>query len=573
MTSAPGQANWSFQVVDPSVQQESPLLEATDLGRRFRDRWAVRGVNLELNTGQMVGIVGPDGAGKTTLLQMLAGILDPTEGTCHAFGMETRTQSKAIAAHIGYMTQGFTLYDRLSVEENLHLAAALRALPPPVYAERRRRLLEMAGLGLFTDRIAGNLSGGMRKKLSLCTNLIHEPSLLILDEPGLGVDPLSRRQLWDMLAAFRLKGIAIVVATSYMDEAERCDRLLLLREGKVIAVDAPAAVRSRAAGRMFQLPDSAIAMDTLLSSKNVHAIQRLPGKIRFQLTEGAAAPPEAEVSEPTLEDVFTLETAEEPPAAFEYGMRPALPENGIDTDAVTVRFGRFCAVDHVTLSVPPGKLLALLGPNGAGKTTLIRALCGLAPIAEGSARIAGHSVAGESRVLRQNVGYMSQRFSLYWDLTPEENLRFFASAYGLIGDVVAERIHWACEHVGIDNSFGGLVADQSGAERQRLALACSILHRPSVLFLDEPTSGVDPLARYRFWTLIRRLATEGMTILVTTHYLNESIYCDSIGLMHQGRLIAHGSLEDLRRLTDMDPQAAIEDVFVRAIERAQKAAA
>jgi ABC-2 type transport system ATP-binding protein len=496
-----------------------PVIDLRELGRRYRSRWAIRGVSLTVNRGETVGIVGPDGAGKSTLLQMCAAILDPTEGSCRVLGFDTVRQSKAVTSRIGYMSQGFTLYDRLSAEENLRFSAQIRAVTGDTYTARRAALLEMAGIEPFMDRLAGRLSGGMRKKLSLCTNLIHEPELLLLDEPGLGVDPLSRQQLWSMLDKFRRQGIAILVATSYMDEAERCDRVLLLREGSALLTDRPGAVRATEAGRVF---------------------------------EAASDGREREA----------LEQAE-----------PLPRTGGIRAENVTVEFGRFRAVDKVSIDAGPGALLALVGPNGAGKTTLIRAFCGLVPISGGVAWIAGDRVKPAAPDQRQRVGYMSQRFSLYRDLTFGENLAFFASAYGLNRTAARGAIQWAKAMTELtDEQSDTPVAAMSGATRQRLALACSILHRPSVLFLDEPTSGVDPVSRYRFWRLIRILAGAGMVVVVTTHYLDEAAYCDRIGLMHQGRLIALGSLDELRQLTDTGPDATIEKVFVTAIQNSGLAA-
>jgi ABC-2 type transport system ATP-binding protein len=557
-----------------------PVIEARALGRRYGESWAIRGIDLDLAPGEMLGVVGPDGAGKTTLLQMLAAILDPSEGECRVFGFDTRRRAKAIAARLGYMTQGFTLYDRLSVDENLLLAARLRGLDRATYTQRRAQLLAMAGLEGFGTRAAGKLSGGMRKKLSLCTNLVHQPELLILDEPGLGVDPLSRRQLWEMLAQFRARGVAMVVATSYMDEAERCGRVLLLREGQVIAADTPAAVRQRARGRVFEaFAERPVTLaQRLRALPGVRSVQVLPDRVRLQrdpVPEAAGVPAAGlalQPAEPTLEDVFVLSADAAPEAADNEPRSTStqLPAGqGVRTEALTVRYDAFIAVDAVSIQANPGELLALLGPNGAGKTTLIRALCGLVGTAGGRGEIAGVALGGDVAALRQRIGYMSQRFSLYLDLTPAENLAFFASAYGLSGEAAERAIAWTCTRIGLDRGERRRVAALSGASRQRLALACSLLHRPAVLFLDEPTSGVDPLARIRFWGLIRSLAASGMTIVVTTHYLDEVAYCDRIGLMHRGRLIALGTLPELRESTGSEATASIESVFVRAIERVE----
>lgn len=561
----------------PSVEATEPLpiVIARQIGRKYGQHSALRQVSLRLTAGERLGIVGPDGAGKTTLLQIITGILDPTEGDCQVFGLDSRKQSKRIASRLGYMTQGFTLYDRLSVDENLELSARLRGVDKGVYTQRREQLLSMAALDRFTGRPAGKLSGGMRKKLSLCTNLIHEPALLILDEPGLGVDPLSRRQLWDMLDRFRAQGVAMIIATSYMDEATRCDRVALLHQGELIAMDAPAAIRSRAAGRVFEVSggDTLESARALSRDPAVRSVQVLPDRVRFQ-TDAAAEPserfPGALAATPTLEDVFVLlATGPDKPEEIDAGTQRAITEGGgFHADAVTIRFGDFRAVDAVSLRAKKGEMLALLGPNGAGKTTLIRALCGLVRLSEGKADIGGYPLGSDQSALHQRIGYMSQRFSLYLDLTAAENLSFFAAAYGLAGQAKQTAIEWACAQTGTHPDVQRLVSGLSGAEQQRLALACSILHRPAVLFLDEPTSGVDPLARHRFWRLIRTLAAAGMTILVTTHYLDEAAYCDRIGLMHHGRLIAQGSLAELRQHAGTAADADVETVFVRLIERA-----
>jgi len=528
----------------------------------------------------MMGVVGADGAGKTTLLQMCSAILDPSEGACRVFGMDTARQSDQITARIGYMSQGFTLYDRLTVLENLQLSARLRDVSARDFATRSRMLLEMAGLSEFGDRNASKLSGGMRKKLALCTNLVHEPRLLLLDEPGLGVDPLSRRQLWEMLERFRRRGITIVVATSYMDEAERCDRILLLQTGAVLSIGTPETTRRAAAGRVFELAsdDPESALRSVERMPGVYGIQLLPGSVRFQRTPSAPSvqeipppgdPPAPLPAAPTLEDVFVMHSDRQQDVAFEDATRLSPTPGSVDAVGVSVAFGAFKAVDRVSLSAKAGSLIALLGPNGAGKSTFIRALCGLVPISEGDAYITGMRVQPGARSIRQRIGYMSQRFSLYPDLTLAENLSFFAAAYGLGARNAAESIGWASATTRLEVQPGDtLVSEMSGATRQRLSLACSIVHRPAVLFLDEPTSGIDPVSRYRFWRLIRGLARTGMVVIVTTHYLNEADYCDRIGLMHQGRMVAMGSLEELRAQTGADSSASTEDIFITAISQA-----
>ena len=378
--------------------------------------------------------------------------------------------------------------------------------------------------------MAAALSGGMRKKLSLCTNLVHQPPLLLLDELSLGVDPASRRELWNMLHEFQATGATIVVTTPYMDEAAHCDRLGLLNRGKLLAVDSPRnlieEVRDRRDG-----PDPNLEEVFVRLAGNGDGDE--PGTVR---DEPGASPNETD-------------------------------SVSVVAEGVTCRFGDFTAVDRVSMVIRTGEVFGFLGPNGAGKTTLIRAMCGLVRPSEGRLRVAGFDVVREPVALRHHIGYMSQRFSLYPDLSVAENLRFFAGVYGLGGSRRAEAIAWAVGMTGLEGVEAQLVQRISGAVRQRLALACSILHRPRVLFLDEPTSGVDPVSRRRFWRLIQSLAGEGMTVFVSTHYLEEASYCHRLGLMFKGRLIASGSIPQLREGLETDDSTTMEDIFMEYITR------
>ena len=563
-----------------------------ELTRRFGAVRALEGVSFELGTGEIFGIVGADGSGKTTLLQMVAAILDPTAGTCEVLGFDSVRQAAQVTARIGYMSQGFTLYERLTVAENLAFAAAVRSVDPRVRRSRGERLFKMAGLERFTDRRAGLLSGGMKKKLALCTNLIHEPPVLLLDEPSLGVDPLSRRELWALLEDFRRRGAAILVATSYMDEAERCDRVLFLDGGRKLALGTPSELKARVAGTVFEIataePD--VLERSLIAGPAVRGFARLPGRVRFQVRKGDAAESlpnglgAARAAAPQLEDIFVAEAsgAEAPQRLTSAGAAPrAAPSEAspggassapaVRVRGVTCRFGAFTAVNDVSLELRSGEVFGFLGPNGAGKTTLIRILCGLQRFDGGEAVVAGTDVRGDARALHRRIGYMSQRFSLYPDLTVLENLEFFAGVYELAGTARAQALRWALETAGLHGLERRLVRAISGAVRQRLALASSVMHRPQVLFLDEPTSGVDPVSRHRFWRLVHELAAGGITAFVTTHYLEEAAYCHRLGLMFQGRLIAIGPLAELRAREQVADDASVEELFLRAIERAEAA--
>lgn len=568
--------------------EDRPVIEAVQLGKRYRSHPAVADISLAVGLGEIVGLVGPDGAGKTTMLQLLAAILDPSEGHCAVLGFDTVRRAHEVTARIGYMAQGFTLYDRLTVEENIRFAAHIRDVPAAAFEQRQERLLAMAGLAPFKQRREGQLSGGMRKKLALCTNLVHEPPVLLLDEPGLGVDPISRRELWRILESFRDNGTTIVVTTSYMDEAERCDRVMFVDHGRDIAFGTPPELRGRGAGAVFRLASTnPEAFEKLArGDRGILDIEHRAAGIRFVVDPSVGLSPELRTeierigelveAEPTLDDVFILlgKDTTSVDAASAVSVRPIGRHSWSSTEGPTIvmrdvtrRFGRFVAVDRLSLDVQPGEILGLLGANGAGKTTLIRMMCGLLPPSEGVIRVAGVDVTLEPRLLRQRIGYMSQRFSLYPDLTVSENLHFFARAYGLNRETMAAAIDWAMAAAGLHGLDDNIVRDLSGALRQRLALSCAILHRPAALLLDEPSSGVDPLSRARFWSLIRGLADAGSTVVVSTHYMEEASYCRMLALMHEGRIIALGGASELRAAITVDPDVTMEDVFAAYIER------
>ena len=574
--------------------QPVPVVVARAVSRRFRSVVALEGVSLQVLPGEILGVVGADGSGKTTLLQMLAAILDPTTGSCEVLGFDTVRRADAVTARIGYMSQGFTLYERLTVDENLEFAAAVRNVGPGPLRERRARLLRMAGLESFTGRRADRLSGGMKKKLALCTNLVHEPRVLLLDEPSLGVDPLSRRELWALLEDFRGTGAAIVIASSYMDEADRCDKLVFLHQGRMLTSGTPRDLKALVQGLVFEVDtsDPARVERELAANPVVRSFARLPSRVRFQLdraarAEGAPAPSvdRARPVAPELEDIFGAVAPVQRVGVNDAAVRPPLAtrvvagQSEISSTSVTVsargvtcRFGEFTAVDDVSLDLRSGEVFGFLGPNGAGKTTLIRILCGLQQFQAGDVAVADLALPREAKALRWRIGYMSQRFSLYPDLTVMENLEFFAGVYELRGAARAAALTRAVETAGLQGVGARRVGEISGAVRQRLALACSVMHGPRVLFLDEPTSGVDPLSRHRFWRLVHDLAAQGVTALVTTHYLEEASYCHRLGLMFRGRFVGIGSVAELQARSGLSETSSVEDVFLRYIEGARAAA-
>ena len=482
------------------------VITARSLTKRFGETTALEAVDLDVASGEIFGLIGPNGAGKTTLLQLLVGLLDPTAGGAAVLGCDVTRTAPAPRRRIGYVSQEFTLYGALSAEENLDFFADLYGVPA---AERRRRkeeLLAWSRLAPFRGRRAGRLSGGMQKKLHLCCTLIHAPDVLFLDEPTTGVDPVSRRELWEILHDLVGRGLTLVVATPYMDEAERFDRVALMHRGRILRCAAPAALR-------------------------------------------------ASVGAPTMEDVFIAVVAEADAGGTAPQRRPLgkAPEDGSRGDAVTVRleeltkrFGDFVAVDHVSLSVRRGEVFGFLGPNGSGKTTTIRMLCGLLAPSEGRGEVLGRDIARQGPGIRSRIGYVSQRFSLYHDLTVGENLAFFGQGYGLPRARLAGRTAAVLEMAGLDGQDRRLARELSSGVKQRLALACALLHEPEIVFLDEPTAGVDPIARREFWSLIGALASAGTTVFVTTHYLDEAEACDRLGLIYKGRLVAVGSPRGLK---------------------------
>ncbi|RTQ99611.1 ATP-binding cassette domain-containing protein [Halomonas nitroreducens] len=562
------------------------VIRADGVGRRFAGRRVLADIDLEVRDGEIFGLLGPDGAGKTTLMQLLAAILDPSEGQLTVFGFDTRHGAEEVNARVGYMTQAFSLYDRLSVIENLQFAARIRDVAASDFRLRSEELLTMAGLENARHRRAGQLSGGMRKKLSLCAALIHAPALLLLDELSLGVDPLSRRDLWRLLRRHRDEGNTVVISTPYMDEAEHCDRLGFLHDGQLVALDTPARLRRRVTGHIYQLATSHLDETEALvrSWPGISSLQRLANRLRIQLAPDQDVPVDALARldglghlvavEPTLEEAFIALSPLSAPAVLPPPMPPAFAATGVEVRAerLGVHFGDVMAVHEVSLRVPPGEVIGWLGPNGAGKTTLIRVLCGLQKPSVGRAWVGELSVTEQVGQLRRRLGYMSQHFSLYPDLSVAENLRFFAGIYGLAGRQRRLAIDWASHMTHLTGLEEQRVDALSAAVRQRLALACSILHGPAVLFLDEPTSGIDPLSRQHFWHLILTLAGQGMTVFVTTHYLEEANYCHRLGLMHQGRLIALDTPDQLRVTLGLPHDAGMEAVFMAGIEREQRRA-
>ncbi len=551
---------------------------------------AVDGVDARVERGSITGLVGPDGAGKTTLMRLVTGLLRADSGRIEVLGLDIGRDVAAIQGRIGYMPQRFGLYEDLTVRENLDLYADLQDVPKSERAARYGDLLHMTGLGPFTGRFAGRLSGGMKQKLGLACTLIRAPDLLFLDEPTVGVDPVSRRELWAIIDRLTgASGMTVLISTSYLDEAERCGTVLLMHEGKLVGADSPAAFTAPLAGRSYRIAAAG------LGKRRLHErLDGAPGIIDATIqgayvrvvTDSAGLPPlptllpdldgvAADPVPPRFEDAFVARLRQERPALPAPPAAPSPDGAARDGEIIVVRdvtrlFGSFTAVDRIGFSVGRGEIFGLLGANGAGKSTTFRMLCGLLPPSGGTLTVAGYDLRHAAAAARGRIGYMAQKFSLYVDLSVMDNLRFFSSAYRLTGARRRQRIAWALEEFDLETVADAACRDLSLGYKQRLALAAALMHEPDILFLDEPTSGVDPLARRDFWRRINRLAETGVTVLVTTHFMEEAEYCDRLVIMAQGRILATGTPEDLRdrfRSAQM-PDPTMEDAFIALLETA-----
>ena len=554
---------------------------------------ALSELSLEVPAGSITALVGPDGAGKTTFIRLAAGLLRPDRGSLQVLGLDVARHPQAVQDRIGYMPQRFGLYEDLSVQENLDLYADLHGVPQSVRQSRYARLMEMTDLGAFRSRLAGKLSGGMKQKLGLACTLVRSPELLLLDEPTVGVDPLSRRELWQIVEQL-IEGerIAVLVATAYLDEAERCARVYLLREGRLLAGGTPAELRDRARGLVQVAEPAAGEAPRLLQARllddRAHVVDAVPeaGAVRFIRRPGAElAVPRAHDVDARLEDGFMLllDAAEATPRVATAAMAdvsPAASSAPADTTPViavqhlTRRFGDFVAVADTSFEVRRGEVFGLLGPNGAGKTTTFRMLCGLLPSSGGQLRVAGVDMRRARAAARRHIGYVSQKFALYGNLSVEDNLRFFAGAYGLVGATLQRQLDRAYDEFDLRSVRRMPSGQLPGGFRQRLAMAAALLHEPQILFLDEPTSGADPHARRAFWRRITALAAAGTTVVVTTHFMEEAEYCDRIVIQDAGRVLALGTPAEVRALagTPGDGGAAMnmEQAFIGVVEAARR---
>jgi ABC-2 type transport system ATP-binding protein len=552
------------------------FIQIQDLYKQYGQLVAVKGIDLTIKQGEIFGLIGADGAGKTTTFNILAGVMSATSGEVRLLDKNPHDAR----LYTGYLTQKFSLYQDLSIDENLRYTAGLRQVPQKLYQQRRAKYLKLMDLERFSGRLAGRLSGGMKQKLALCCALISRPKILLLDEPTTGVDPVSRREFWDVLAEIASEGVTIVVATPYLDEAERCNRIALIHEGEIQQVGTLTQLRDSLGLQRLEVrtQDLATAERILLGSddnlssqhtKNIVDVQKFGDRLDVLVNNAESAEIEIkhifnqyqldlkdiQVTDPTLENVFVnhlRELGDEPEVipfpSHRSGKAEKLGKVAISADSLRKDFGTFQAVKNIDLNIRYGEIYGLLGANGAGKTTTIKILCGLLAHTGGKISLAGETSNLRSSELRRRIGYMSQKFTLYDDLSIIQNLEFYCGVYGIPVKLRRQKIDWVLATCGLVGKENMLTGQLPGGWKQRVAFGAAVMHEPEILFLDEPTSGVDPLARRQFWSLINDFARSGTAILVTTHYLEEAEQCNRMGFMVAGEMVAQGSPTEIKAM-------------------------
>lgn len=556
------------------------LLEVKNLTKIFTKEQppALQDITVSIPKGEIVGLIGPDGAGKTTFIRLICGLLHPSEGQITVAGYDTVRDAEYIHYLAGYMPQKFGLYEDLTVMQNLNLYAELKGLKKEDKKGRFEKLLQFTGLTPFTERLAGALSGGMKQKLGIACALIKKPSLLVLDEPSVGVDPISRRELWNMVYDLLKEDISVLWSTAYLDEAEKCKSVLLLSEGKLLFNGDPQELKKRVDGRVFKITniqgEKRELLFQVLQNKNIidGVIQGKDIRIVTKEKECKVANVQIESAAPRFEDAFIDILGGGPGGRS--GLAESAPNITTDGKAViiaqglTKKFGSFTAASNITFEVAKGEIFGLLGPNGAGKSTTFKMMCGLLHPTEGKASVMGVDLQVAPGVARSHIGYMAQKFSLYGNLSVRQNLQFFSGIYNLEGDVQKEAIRQMIEIFNLTPYLDMSSETLPLGIKQRLALACANMHHPAVLFLDEPTSGVDPITRREFWTHINGLIQKGVTIMVTTHFMDEAEYCDRVALVYRGKIIdidTPNMLKDKNRSIE-NPNPTLEDAFIKIIE-------
>ena len=592
------------------------IVIATDLNKTFKaeqkgldDVQALQGINMQIKTGQLTALVGPDGAGKTTFLRLIAGLYKPTAGSLEVLGMDVAKDPQSVQDRISYMPQKFGLYEDLSIQENLDLYADLHGVPMNVRKERFARLLKITDLARFTERPAGKLSGGMKQKLGLACTLVRSPELLLLDEPSVGVDPLSRRDLWSIIEQLvREENLSVILSTAYMDEAERCHEVYVMLDGQVLKQGTPDELTAQAQAQTWQVkprPDMKARVLQAHLLDNQHYIADAVPKgdvVRFITRAESLILPEdllpkgvvAEQRPAELEDAFMLllheakhtqktvlaqenlaldpsitliENSDPPQVKTEQNVKQQLEKPVIVVKDLVRTFGDFTAVASTSFDVSRGEIFGLLGPNGAGKTTTFRMLCGLLPASSGMLEVAGMNLRTARAQARAKIGYVSQKFALYGNLSVLDNLKFFGGAYGLSGKQLKQQIDKALLQFELKPHAKS--GDLPNGFKQRLSMAAALLHQPEIVFLDEPTSGVDPLARRSFWYTIGELANQGMTIIVTTHFMEEAEYCDRIAIQDAGKLLAIGTPQQIRGMTQLEGVNDMNSAFIAIVEQSR----
>ena len=460
-------------------------IEVNSLSKGYGKVQALRDVSFSVGRGEVFGIIGPDGAGKTSLYRILCSLLLPDDGTASVDGYDVVSGMKEIRRRVGYMPGRFSLYQDLTVEENLRFFATLFGTTVEENYDSIKAIYTQ--IEPFRKRRAGALSGGMKQKLALCCALVHQPSVLFLDEPTTGVDPVSRKEFWEMLSQLKEREITIVASTPYLDEVRKCERVAFLSEGRIRGIGTP---------------------DDILT---------------------------------TFRDIFN------PPAIEKLEAGTKSNENAIEVEHLVKAFGSFHAVDDISFTVRKGEIFGFLGANGAGKTTAMRMLTGLSQPTDGNGKVAGFDIRTEYEQIKKHIGYMSQKFSLYEDLTVAENIRLFAGIYGMDDGEIRRKTTDLLDRLDFSAHRNTLVSSLPLGWKQKLAFSVSIFHDPHVVFLDEPTGGVDPATRRQFWELIYDAAKQGITVFVTTHYMDEAEYCDRISIMVDGKIKALGTPEELKQ--------------------------
>ena len=558
------------------------ILSVKNLSKSFDKQKALNNISLEIKQNKITGIVGPDGAGKTTLLRILSGLLTFEAKHLEVLDLDLKSNIQIIQEQIGYMPQKFGLYEDLSVEENLRLFANLQSIPKNELQNRIDELLHFTSLFDFKDFLAKNLSGGMKQKLGLASALIKKPKLLLLDEPGVGVDPISRKELWSMVENLTKENVTVLWSTAYLDEAELCDEVLLLNEGNILFFGNPSILKETMKDRVFdiigEIKNKRETLQLALKYPYIKDALILGNSIKLICDESKQLPKLGDIkatncvykkSIPTFEDGFMNILK----ANFDGVSKLAQQMKTIETDYEDIikvknlskNFGSFTATDNISFNIKKGQIFGLLGPNGAGKSTTFKMLCGLLKPSKGEGTILGYNFMDSSSKARWKIGYMSQKFSLYADISIYENLKFYAGIYGLRSQNKDEKIANMLDIFDLKKFKDTQAKDLPLGYKQRLSLACAVMHDPAVLFLDEPTSGVDPITRREFWNHIYAMVQKGMTIMVTTHFMQEAEYCDQIALIYKGKAIAIDSPHEL--ILKISPKATMQEAFIELIKR------